>query len=190
MKNQKTHLPIFPLPVFLLPEGITRLRIFEPRYLKMIRIAAQGQGFIISLIQRTTETEHNAWGSWVNIINFDQGKGGILEVDVQCKSLVEIHSINIDSNNLHHGYATPIEHWASVKSHTRVDELSIPLVNVIKNSPLLGELYEDVNKGNPHWVVARWLEILPVEHLAKSNFVDKSSYKQAKDFIEAIILKN
>ncbi len=30
------NLPIFPLPVFLLPKGVTRLRIFEERYLKMV----------------------------------------------------------------------------------------------------------------------------------------------------------
>jgi len=46
MKKITVTLPIFPLPVFLLPGGVTKLRIFEPRYLKMVSTASSGQGFV------------------------------------------------------------------------------------------------------------------------------------------------
>lgn len=39
---------VFPLPIFLLPRGRQRLRIFEPKYLAMVAHAAQGDGFIIA----------------------------------------------------------------------------------------------------------------------------------------------
>ena len=41
MNNHNIELPLFPLSIFLLPGGITRLRIFEPRYLKMVAIASR-----------------------------------------------------------------------------------------------------------------------------------------------------
>lgn len=94
MNNVNPTLPIFPLPVFLLPNGITRLRIFEPRYLKLVKIASTEQGFIILLQSEKPETTDITWGSWVEIINFDSGEDGVLEIDVKCKSLVKILSIN------------------------------------------------------------------------------------------------
>ena len=68
------NLPIFPLPVFLLPNGITRLRIFEPKYLKMIKIATKGQGFVITPNYKETNSSDVIWGSQVEVINFDQGE--------------------------------------------------------------------------------------------------------------------
>ena len=39
---------IFPLPVFILPEGATKLRIFEQRYLDMVKEAAKDNtGFVV-----------------------------------------------------------------------------------------------------------------------------------------------
>jgi Lon protease-like protein len=41
-----TTLPLFPLPAVLFPGGEIALRIFEPRYLDMIRDCARdGRGF-------------------------------------------------------------------------------------------------------------------------------------------------
>jgi len=190
MKTHKLQLPIFPLPLFLLPDGITRLRIFEPKYLKMIPMATQGQGFVICFNNKATDANINTWGSWVEITNFHQGADGILEVDVKCKSLVDIHTIQIDSNQLHHGDVTCLEHWANVKPDEITDVLAISLTDVFENTPLLEELYGDIPKDNPQWVVARWLELLPLEQLAKNEFVDKYSFVQAKRFINDIIFKS
>ena len=70
MNNEPLTLPIFPLPVFILPGGIIRLRIFEPRYLKMIKIATQGEGFVIWLNPQTSEKPMIKWGSWVEVVKF------------------------------------------------------------------------------------------------------------------------
>jgi Lon protease-like protein len=187
MKTQTVNLPIFPLPVFLLPDGITRLRIFEPRYLKMIRIATQGQGFIIILDSKEEQHASSVWGSWVEIINFDQGKDGILEVDVKCKSLVNILHIGKDTDNLHYADAYFLEHWPETPLDKSIDELSTSLQAVFDNNELLNQLYAIKPINNARWVVSRWLELLPVNESAKSAFIDKTSFKHAKDFVEEII---
>jgi Lon protease-like protein len=107
----KINLPIFPLPVFLLPNGITRLRIFEPRDLKMVKIATKEQGFVITPNYNDTNNSNFVWGTWVEIINFHQGDNGILEIDVKSNYLVEISSLDKEKDNLLFGDISIIEHW-------------------------------------------------------------------------------
>ena len=104
------NLPIFPLPIFILPQGITRLRIFEARYLKMVSLAMKNQGFVIFSHDNSEKVNTMKVGSWVEVINFDQGEDGILLIDVRCKCLVDIQAITQDKVNLHHGDVTPKNH--------------------------------------------------------------------------------
>lgn len=194
MTIQTLQLPIFPLPVFLLPGGITRLRIFEAKYLKMIPMAIKGQGFVICFNELSNNlssiNNNKQWGSWVEVINFHQGLDGILEVDVKCQSLVNIHAITEDKNQLYRGDVSCFEHWANTSLNASTDGLSTSLVDVFESSPLLEELYSDIPKNNAHWVVARWLELLPLEQIEKNEFVDKYNFFQAKKFIHDIIFKS
>ena len=48
------RLPLFPLNVYLLPGGILPLRLFEPRYLRMLSLS-QAHGFALCLLGRRRE---------------------------------------------------------------------------------------------------------------------------------------
>ena len=189
MKNSKVTLPIFPLPVFLLPEGITRLRIFEPRYLKMITIATKEQGFVIWLNTNESQLPHSKWGSWVNIINFNQGKDGVLEIDVKCKALVNILAIDKDTDNLHFGQVCEVSHWSQGDAQPSVYALSNAIEHVFENDTMLSELYSEKQTDNINWVIARWLELLPVNFSIKNSFVDQHGFEDAKNFVQSIIGK-
>ncbi|WP_286267369.1 LON peptidase substrate-binding domain-containing protein [Thalassotalea atypica] len=182
-------LPIFPLPLFLLPGGITRLRIFERRYLKMVRVASQGAGFIIWSDIDGVQEQKVLWGSWVEIINFDHGKDGVLEIDVKCKSLVEIKGMEPDNDKLMFGQVIVIEHWSENDIGTISADLSYSLQKVFENDKGLNELYQIKEIDNESWVLARWLELLPLAINIKNSFVSKHTYTEAKNFIQAIILK-
>ena len=186
MNYTELTLPIFPLPVFILPNGITRLRIFEPRYLKMVKIATQGKGFVIWLNHQEAEKPMIEWGSWVEVVNFDQGKDGVLEIDVKCKALVDIQSIEKDSDNLHFGTVCEIFHWSQGIDDNPASELGYSLEEVLVNDNMLSELYLHRYCRNTNWVVARWLEILPVNLAVKSDFVNVHNYDEAKHFVQSI----
>lgn len=190
MSHAPLTLPIFPLPVFLLPDGITRLRIVEPRYLKMVKIATQGEGFVIWLNLQDSDKPMIKWGSWVEVVNFDQGKDGVLEIDVKCKALVKIQSIEKDLDDLHFGTVCETFHWSQGIDGNSIVELSDSLEEVFVNNNMFNELYPDRYSQNPNWVVARWLEILPVNLAVKSAFVDVHSYDEAKHFVQSIIGQN
>lgn len=194
--NLNPHLPIFPLPVFLLPGGITRLRIFEQRYLKMIQIASKGSGFVItsnktnSNKESIVETQEDEWGSWVDIINFDQGDDGVLEVDVKCKNLVQLLSIDKDKDNLHFGDVKISSHWSQSDVKAENIPLFHSLVSVFEQSPLLESLYKDEMTANTHWVIARWLEILPINPEVKTLFSKDDSFQTAQEFVRSVVLSN
>lgn len=194
--NINPHLPIFPLPVFLLPGGITRLRIFEQRYLKMIQIASKGSGFVIvsnkanSNKESTEKTQDDEWGSWVDIINFDQGDDGVLEIDVKCKNLVQLLSIDKDEDNLHFGDVKISSHWSQSDIKTENVPLFHSLVSVFEQSPLLESLYKDEMTANTHWVIARWLEILPINLEVKTLFSKDDSFQTAQEFVQSIVSSN
>ena len=193
MKKINTTLPIFPLPVFLLPGGVTKLRIFEPRYLKMVSTALSGEGFVVWLqdkyISANEKSTNMPWGSWVEIINFDQGDDGILEIDVKCKSLVAINSITQDEKNLHFGDVSCIPHWSEVHVDKVNGELSTSLASVFAENESLDNLYPQKGLNDSHWVLARWIEILPIELNEKNAFVVSYSFKEAKAFVESVILE-
>ena len=189
MKTNYTNLPIFPLSVFLLPEGMTKLRIIEQRYLKMVSIASKGQGFVICAKGDNKSISDSPWGSWVEIINFDKAEDGLLEIDVKCKSLVMIKSRETNNDNLHFGDVTEIAHWSQTKVDRSISELSLCLEDVFDNNEFLDQLYPEKILNNPSWVISRWLELLPVTLDIKASFVVEHNFEEAKDFVQSVITK-
>ncbi|GAA0813674.1 LON peptidase substrate-binding domain-containing protein [Colwellia asteriadis] len=181
------NLPLFPLPIFLLPDGVTRLRIFEQRYLKMVRIATKENGFAILLNDANANLPEVRWASWVEIINFDQDEDGTLIIDVKCKSLLKVTKITVEKDQLRYGEVTAIAHWPLSEHDHVTHDLSESLAQVFKQSDDLRNLYQDKFTDQPNWVIARWLELLPVELNIKDIFIDSNSLEQAKQLIHTII---
>lgn len=196
MNIMNLHLPIFPLPIFLLPGGITRLRIFEQRYLKMIRIASKENGFVIASHstnkdnEPTVKIEEHKWGSWVDIINFDQGDDGVLEVDVKCKYLVNLLCVEKDEDNLHFSTVKINPHWSQKDIHDVSTPLLHTLASAFEQSPLLQNFYKNDMTDNTNWVVARWLEILPISLEVKTLFSKPDSFQTAQEFVHSVVLSN
>lgn len=182
------NLPVFPLPIFLLPDGVTRLRIFEPRYLKMVRMATQNQGFVVLLNDQKDKLYEKNWASWVEIINFDQDQDGLLLIDIKCKALVTLNNVTIDDDKLRHADVSLIEHWPSKEHDETTHQLATSLLEVFEQNEPLNFMYQSTFEDKANWVISRWLELLPVKLSAKSIFADARSYEQAKQFVESIVL--
>lgn len=191
MKDKIYNLPTFPISIFLLPGGITRLRIFEPRYLKMVSLASDGSGFVIAPSLNSDKKEDRK-GSWVEIINFGQGDDGVLEIDVKCKSLVSIlpdysDEVKRDATSVQYVAVKETVHWSQKKSTTELSTLATSLNDLFDNNDLLNELYDGNKDNNPYWLVARWLELLPIPFEVKNDFASHGSYREAKKLINSII---
>ena len=190
-KMDKKHLPVLPLPVFVLPDGKVRLRIFEKKYLKMLSLIADHQSFVIRLTSSSTTSRTSYWGSLVKIQDFNQGEDGILEVDVLCMSLVNIDNTSIDKNELIFADVTPFSHWSQESTNENMTSkmLASALDNTLERNDMLSQFYQTRPLNNVHWVVARWIELLPLSVTVKNLFVQIDSFSSAKEFVDSVIFK-
>jgi hypothetical protein len=183
---------LFPLPVFLLPGGVTKLRIFEPRYLSMIKTALKNEcGFVLCIYQQDTAHNVPKVGAYVKVIDFNQDSSGQLLIDVKAECLVTIEEVWVDAQNLRHGRVEKIAHtvWSetSVTCSEKDTELSLALEKVYDANPELSQLYTAKQFDNPIWVASRWLEILPVSIKQKENVLQLQRFEQIQDFLHTLI---
>ena len=180
--------PIFPLPVFLLPAGKMRLRVFEAKYIKLISIASVKGGFIIQPRPTLGRDGTVNGGSLVEVHDFNQGKDGILEVDVYCRSLVDIKSI-VSEGDLTFGTIEMLTHWSQEARHSdsSLKELASTLNGIIIDDIMLNSLYQEKLLTNEAWVIARWLELLPITLTVKNTFINGDNFTHAKELVESIV---
>ena len=125
-----TEKAIFPLPIVLYPNGITRLRIFEQRYLRMVKQATGDMGFVISVFDKQNPDKLNKIGTFVKIIDFDQLEDGTLGIDIQAQSLVTIGSHYQESDKLHKAKVTTFDHWAERPFNSKMEIFAARLQTV------------------------------------------------------------
>lgn len=188
-------LPLFPLPIFLLPDGITRLRIFEQRYLNMVRDINRTHGFAIIYSANGEHQTPPRWASWVEIIDFTLPDDGVLVIDVKCRSLVNIASTQLNADNLLIADVSPKKHW-SVEHQTSISQvlnctimgsLSEHLHAYFQRHLAYQSLYQHTFFQDPFWVCRRWLELLPVDFNDKQHFLAPDTFEQALQFISDIL---
>jgi len=116
---------------------------------------------------------------------------GILEVDVECNTLVNISSLKEDKSNLMFAQVIPFMHWSqyTVDKATYSHELASTLNEIINNDVMLNYFYPHRALKNMHWVVARWIELLPVKASVKNFFISENSFNKANEFVESVIYR-
>ena len=183
---------IFPLPIFILPEGYTRLRIFEPRYLNMVKTALKNNtGFVLCTFEHDTPFNISAQGCLVDIIDFDQDDNDVLLIDVFASKSVQINDVYQDEEELRHGLISNCKtpYWYSDKNK-QVGEhflLHDALRNVFYGNPELNLLYKTTNFNNLAWIAARWLELLPISIEKKQQLAFETNFDNLLNFLHTVI---
>ena len=85
--------------------------------------------------------------------------------------------------------ATPLLHWPEINSNKRCIPLRTQLQQLFKQHDTLNKLYATPAFYRDDWVVARWLELLPVSFENKKLFVHPNSFISAVDFLTTVILE-
>lgn len=85
------QLPIFPLTSQVLPEGRMKLRIFEPRYIRLVKDSLQNDAeFVIAMFDNdkspSEEDYIRPYGTSVKIIDFEPRDDGLLGITVEGKA--------------------------------------------------------------------------------------------------------
>jgi hypothetical protein len=67
--------------------------------------------------------------------------------------------------------------------------LASALNNTLERNDMLSQFYQTRQLNNVHWVVARWIELLPLSVSVKNLFVQIDSFSSAKEFVDSVIFK-
>ncbi len=166
MSGQGRELPLFPLNVVLFPGGPLPLRIFETRYLDMVRRCLREEtGFGVVCIAEGPEaagkTSFHAVGTEAKIVDFNRLEDGLL--GVTCLGQQRIRVLEAwraeDGLNLGRVEDIPPEPGMPVPpDYAFVAEAAKKIL------PELGELYAQVKPGyeDAAWVGHRLAEVLPL----------------------------
>ncbi|WP_434355272.1 LON peptidase substrate-binding domain-containing protein [Parasalinivibrio latis] len=179
---------LFPLPIFLLPGGITKLRIFEPRYIRLVKESLASQSrFVLAMTEGETIC---SYGTLVDIIDFETLEDGLLGITIQGRHRVRITSASQQSDKLWVSGLDILSDWAEEKSTGDCEDITNGLRQVFTAYPNHGHQYEATHFDSITWVCQRWLEVLPLANNQRQWFIAQNSVAEAKDFIRHLIYKS
>jgi Lon protease-like protein len=159
------QIALFPLNIVLFPGGPLPLRIFETRYLDMVRSCMRGdQRFGVVLIREGSEVgpaQTFEVGSMARIVDFHQLSDGFLGLSCVGEQRFRILTRSRQADGLNLAEVEPVIEEAKVAvppHHARLAEL---LETVL---PQLGEVYAGITMhlDDAAWVGYRLAEILPI----------------------------
>ena len=162
---QNDSIALFPLNIVLFPGGALPLRIFETRYVDMVRSCMRGsQAFGVALIREGNEVgpaETFDVGTLAKIVDFHQLSDGLLGLSCVGEQRFRIRSRGRQADGLNLAevdWLAPEPTVAVPERHARLSEL---LKSVL---PQLGEVYTGIQMrlDDAAWVGHRLAEILPI----------------------------
>jgi Lon protease-like protein len=158
-------LSLFPLQTVLFPGERLPLRIFEPRYVDLVRDCLRNEtGFGVVAIKEGRETGSAATphrvGTLAKICEWDQGQDGLLQIVVEGSDRFAIQSIAVAQNQLS---IAQVE-WLPTPAQAAKDE------EVVRLQALLNKLDEQIPTSTkfapaPNSASAlayRWAQLLPL----------------------------
>jgi Lon protease-like protein len=183
--ESSAEIPLFPLNTVLFPGGPLPLRIFEPRYVDMVRYCMRERApFGVVLIRAGAEaggavSSTADVGTSARIVDFFQMPDGLLGLKCLGERKFRVSSRRTQSDGLNMGTVEwmPAERSAELPSeYAHISQL------LRKVLPELGEIYEAVPKhfDDAGWVSARLAEILPI------NLADKQLCLELEDPVQRL----
>lgn len=160
------ELPLFPLNTVLFPQGPLALRIFEPRYVDMVRKCMRdGAPFGVVLIRSGQEagavSSAAEIGTSAVIIDFNQLPDGLLGIICTGEQKFRVEDRRVQPDGLNVGTIT----WLPPEPAEALPEQHAHLGPLLKKVlPQLGELYKSMTGpfDDASWVGMRLAEILPI----------------------------
>jgi Lon protease-like protein len=185
-------LPLFPLSAHILPGGKMSLKIFEPRYIRMVKEAcAADKGFGVCMLNSLGDKQLNqhifSIGTHVKVVDFEVLPGGLLGITIAGDKCFRISDIKTESDELRVGTCEWLSEWVFEGASTDIKPMDDRLREVFDHYPSLKSMYDTPLFADPIWVIYRWLELLPVNAEEKQLFLQQENYSKALGFLTHLI---
>jgi Lon protease-like protein len=168
------------------------LRIFEPRYIRMVKEAcASDSGFGICMLNSQGDKLHNQHiypiGTYVKVVDFDILEDGLLGITVEAQRCFRIIDITTEADELRQGRCEWLATWQSDQSIESINPIDAHLKEIFAKYPDIRTLYAEPKFGDPIWVIYRWLELVPVEAEQKQEFLQQKDCLKALKFLRQLV---
>jgi Lon protease-like protein len=184
------RIPLFPLRTVLFPQGLLPLRIFETRYLDMIRsVMREDAGFGVVLIRTGGEVgeigELADIGTWARVADFGKLPDGLLKIVARGERRFRVISRDIQPDGLH---VADVEWLADAPEPLGIEEF--PELNATL-AHALDDLGEDYPAGAPRmndalWVAGHLGQLLPVPAEVRQRILEVDSAHERLRLIEQL----
>ena len=182
-------LPLCPLNTVLFPGGRLPLRIFEPRYVGLVRDSARdGSGFGICFILEGQETgvpaTPAAVGCEARIIDFDSGEGGLLSIMVQGGRRFHVVASRVRDNGLIMAEVRWLAEAATARIRPEHQLLAILLGRLLERAGLDYTKDELEDADWVGWRLAEWLPLTMAERQAM--LVEEDAHERLQRLVEQL----
>jgi len=189
-----TELPLFPLNVVLFPGGPLPLRIFEPRYVGLVKhCMRESSPFGVLLIRAGSEagvvSSTAEVGTSARIEDFDPLPDGLLGITCVGERKFRVKRRWSQNDGLNIGeveWLQPEPAEALPTEYAHLGEL------ISKVLPELGEVYADmlIRADDASWVGNRLAEILPISLLDKQHCLEIDDPVQRLAWLNPLIKRS
>jgi Lon protease-like protein len=197
-------IPLFPLGTTLFPGGVIALKIFEARYLDMMKRCLRENspfGVVSILDNKPIDSDASALanfsniGTLANLEVFDPIQPALYMTKSYGTQRFHILNIKQESDGLWMGQVELIDADPAIplpKEHEKVAALLNEIIAIIKSEDLLGDDAFKIpeNLDDCGWVSNRLAELLPLPPAQKNHLLAQSNPRIRLDLISEIIEDN
>ena len=174
--TKQTGLPLFPLNTVVFPGGRLPLRIFEQRYIEMVKQAiADSSPFGICAIREGQETGTPAVpytvGTLVRITDWDMPETGILHIDTQAEKRFVIRHTQLEPSGLLVGTVDDVSAEPAIAVPHEL-ELAVEILRHIIDEYGAEHFPAPHDFDNAAWVGYRLSEVLPLKLSIKQDLLE------------------
>lgn len=185
---QHYSIPLFPLPLVVCPGGQLPLRIFEARYLDMVKNCLKhrtGFAVVAALPESLTNAEDHFpfanVGTLVQITEADVTTVGLMMIQCIGQHRVKVHAFQQQADGLLVGEVSDIANDSAYPIPDDLKITSVSLERLLISLPKQGVQLSDIPVLEPYqfddaaWVANRWLELLDLPLLQKQRLMQLDS---------------
>ncbi|MFZ4379130.1 MAG: LON peptidase substrate-binding domain-containing protein [Polynucleobacter sp.] len=193
-------IPLFPLGTILFPDGVIALKIFEARYLDMIKqcLREKTEFGVVSIIKNLDASEEDlslsfsSIGTLAQIEDFDPVQPALYMTKSFGTQRFRLIRSKQEVNGLWMGEVELIENDPLIpipQEHRKVAELLDEIISVIQSEDLLGEIFfkKPFKVNDCGWVSNRLAELLPISLAQKNHLLAQTNPRIRLDLITEII---
>lgn len=166
------QLALFPLSSFLLPRGRLKLRVFEPRYIRLVTEAmSEKRDFAVATLNPFVSQSHPdrilKQVCKVKIEDFEALPDGLLGITLRGVGRYQITTRWQETDKLHVATVDALPDWHGDNLPADFVPLADSFARLLTEYPQLAELYPAPELHDDAWLAGRWLELLPMQPALK-----------------------